>query len=751
MELEYVAGGEVMAERDTLLSTLPDDVREDAAELYTDKATQDPRDVLAELHKRGRIDAGQLRSSVLQLEAQLRIRRIKEKPPEELEPTVLGPLGEGAMGEVLLARDEGLNRVVALKRLHPDHANHKGLLRRFYTEAQVTAQLDHPSIVPIHGVYSSADGSLAYSMKLVRGETLEDYLEEAQRQETKGAPDPDHNLQSRLHRFLHACDAIAYAHSKGVLHRDLKPENIMVGAFGEVLVMDWGIAKLLEGANVELLDVDTGLSRQATQTRIGRVVGTPRYMSPEQAAGQNDVIDARSDQYAMGLILQEMVTFTPACPSGVTLEQALARAVKGQRQPMKSTAGAKPKKAIVAIVDKACAVDPNKRYATVHDLAEDVRRYLRDEPVSAKRDGLLDKLGRFVSRHRTGVLVTILLLIITLLVTSGMLATAGLAAHEYQRWSRASDEERIRAAFSNNAQSAHLIDEELLQIESLLVGLSFTAERSLRENLNDVKLPSDWDPNRLPRYAKKVPKSKLYGRTVLADFPTMSISQRGGSGEIGANVRDDVARLFSMAPQMGRALGDSPGRSSEPLKRNDLNKMVTKGVPARWVRVGTENGVMATAPGGLTMQRGVDPRKEFWYREAKDTARATWIVPPAVDPNLKELVITVAHPVFDEKRGRLQAVVSLDLSLDELIQRMRRSKANDAWLMDKKGHIVAARSMHNARSYDPEPFPDKHLWEKEILPDLTQGEGGFRTSGSKIYTWTPLTTAPWVLVTESSF
>ncbi len=732
-----------MAERDTLLSTLPYDVRDDAAELYTDKASQDPRDVLAELHRRGRIDAGQLRHSVLALEAQLRIRRIKESPPDELEPTVLGPLGEGAMGEVLLARDEGLNRVVALKRLHPDHANHKGLLRRFYTEAQITAQLDHPSIVPIHGVYPGADGSLAYSMKLVRGETLEDYLEAAQKQEARRTVDRQHNLQARLHRFLHVCDAIAYAHSKGVLHRDLKPENIMVGAFGEVLVMDWGIAKLLEGSNVELLDVDTGKSRKATETRVGRVVGTPRYMAPEQAAGKNDTIDARADQYALGLILQELVCFTPACPTKITLEQALARAQGAQRQPMKAAAGPSPRRELVAIVDKACALSPEQRYADVHELAEDIRRFLRDEPVLARRDSILQRLGRFVSRHRTAALFTIMFLVMTLMVTTGVLATLGVGAHEYRRMVQAAEEARVTNQVEQTTRIAASIDEELAQIESLVVGLSFAAERSLRNVADDGELPDGYDPNSPPRYLSKLPKSKLYGRSVVADYPTMSISQRGG-GQIDAKVREDVSHLAQMAPQLARALGDSEGRPLKPLDRRKLNNKVSAGVPARWVRVGTENGVMVTAPGFFEMQRGVDPRDTSWYRAGKKQARATWMVPPAIDPDLKELVLTVAHPVYDDKHGSLKAVVSLDLALDDIIRRLPKDDKDgrDAWLVDGDGRVLAHHEMKGAKAYNPKPFPDSDAWKVIRGPD-----SGFTRSHGKIYSWTKLTVVgDWRLV-----
>jgi eukaryotic-like serine/threonine-protein kinase len=718
-----------MAERDTLLSTLPEDVREDAEALYTDKATQDPRDIVAELHRRGRLTAGQLRVAVMALEAQLRIRRVKERPPDQLDPTVLGPLGEGAMGEVMLARDEGLNRVVALKRLHSDHANHKGLLRRFYTEAQVTAQLDHPAIVPVHGIFPGADGTLAYTMKLVRGETLEDYLATAQAQEKAGRADEEHNLQARLTRFLHVCDALAYAHNKGVLHRDLKPENIMVGAFGEVLVMDWGIAKLLEGSNVELIDTQSGQSRSATETRIGRVIGTPRYMSPEQAAGQNDVINTPSDQYALGLILQELVCFTPGCPHKVTLEQALGRAQKANRQTMTGP------RELIAIVDKACSHTISNRYDTVDAFADDIRRYLRDEAVLARRDSVLQRLGRFVSRHRTGVLMLIMFLFITILLTSGFLAMSGVAAHEYRRWVTENREARLSQVLADTSKGAMKIDDELAHVQALVVGLSFAAEAAM--NTNDVEMP-EREGNLEGPPSKGLMDSNLYGRPIVADRPSFAVNV--GRGKFGENQKEDVLRLLSVGPQMARVLADSQGRDLGGTDRKDRTRMVAKGVPVRWVRIATSDGVLAIAPGSEGLDRNREARKERWYRDGSTAKSAVWS-PPTEDAALKELVISVSHPVYTFK-GSLSGVVSADLSLDHVIQLMRTEDAKDAWLLDRDGRVLATKTMKKAKSYDPPPFPSRNVFDA-----IQKSRSGWLTTGGDVYSWSSLTTVPeWTFV-----
>ena len=726
-----------MAERDTLLKTLPPDVRDDAEKLYTDEASPDPRDVVAELHRRGKITNAELRGSLMELEAGLPIRRVKEVPPKDAQPTVLGPLGEGAMGEVLLARDEGLNRVVALKRLLGDHADNRALMRRFYTEAQITAQLDHPSIVPIHGLYADENGGMSYAMKLVRGHTLEDYLDDACKQERAGHPDRDHNLQARLERFLHVCDAVAYAHDKGVLHRDLKPENIMVGAFGEVVVMDWGIAKLLAGADVELINESLNQSRKANQTKVGRIIGTPRYMSPEQAAGKNDVIDARSDQYALGLILQEMVSFTPACPMNITLEQALGRAMKGTRQPMKAAAGRACPRELVAIVDKACQVNPDARYAGMAELAEDVRRYLRDEAVLARPDSVLQRLGRFVGRHRTGVLLLISMLFTMLVLSTGSLMFLGIGAHEFRRYQMAAREERLMEVLSATLERAHAVDSELRHMEALTVGLSFAAERALAPVSEDT-LPDNYDLSKPPPGKRA---STAYGESIAVERP--SIAHTGPA--LSEAQSKDAARLVILGPQLGRVLVDSPGRTKANLDRLGRHKRVAAGVPIRWVRVGTEHGVVATAPGleGMTSTRGV--KKEPWYDAAQHGRGASWL-PPRVDELKGGLLLTVSYPLFDTK-GEHQGTASVDVVLDEVIKVMEPPQGAQAWLLDASGKVMAAPEMKGAKRFDPPAFPSANVWERV---KANEGDGWVEVGG-QVFSWSHLGAVPWVYVVQQDF
>jgi serine/threonine protein kinase len=244
------------------------------------------------------------------------------------------------------------------------------LTERLRREARVLALLEHPGIVPVHDVGSLPDGRPFYSMKLVRGERLD---ESAARLAT---------LPERLRLFLRVCEPIAFAHSRGVVHRDLKPGNVMVGPFGEVLVLDWGIARLL--VDGEPRSADAGAPRGAGQapealreerTAAGTVLGTPGFMAPEQERGDEDV-DHRADVFALG-----------------TLLETLAGGVSGANR------------RLAAIVAKATAARPQERYADVSALSADVTRLLDGEPVSAYRERPWERAARFASRHRVALLL----------------------------------------------------------------------------------------------------------------------------------------------------------------------------------------------------------------------------------------------------------------------------------------------------------------------------------------------------------
>ncbi len=330
---------------------------------------------------------------------------IPRPDPQEARYEPIARLGQGAMGAVDVARDIHLRRRVALKTVLPAMASHRALVDRFLSEMQITAQLEHPNIVPVYALEVGADGALGYAMKLVAGKDLAELLADARALVKAGDSLPSHLvLEQRLEIFLKVCDALEYAHAKGIVHRDLKPSNVMVGKHHEVYLMDWGIARPMGAggqaidAGIELASVDGDVA--GMRTRVGATVGTPAYMSPEQASGRNHELDGRSDQYTMGLILQECLTLEQAV-RGKTVEDVLHKAREARRDPLPEGGQDSPMwRELVAIVEKATARGVEARYPTIAALAAEVRLVLRNEPITALPDGPLRGATRWISRHR---------------------------------------------------------------------------------------------------------------------------------------------------------------------------------------------------------------------------------------------------------------------------------------------------------------------------------------------------------------
>ncbi len=324
-----------------------------------------------------------------------RLKRAAEEP--DLTGTryrLVERLGSGGMGTVFLAEDTALGRRVALKVLHlPDTSGQ--LAARLLREARVLAQLEHPGIVPVHDVGTLGDGRVFYTMKYVEGPRLDRYLREAG------------SRQERLRVFEQICEAVALAHARGVLHRDLKPENIMVGPFGEVLVMDWGVAKILHAAESDAeTQAEASAGGAGGETAHGMVLGTPGYMAPEQARGEAEV-DARADVYALGAMLRYVLT-GHAPPEATTLSVAAGGASRSAR-------GEAPEhrlpRALAAVCGRAMAPDAGGRYASAEELARDVARFRDGEPVAAYREGMLEKAARLAARHKVAILLVLAYLV----------------------------------------------------------------------------------------------------------------------------------------------------------------------------------------------------------------------------------------------------------------------------------------------------------------------------------------------------
>ncbi|MCB9637904.1 MAG: protein kinase [Myxococcales bacterium] len=376
---------------------------------------------------------------------------------------VLGPIGRGGVGVVSLARDESLHRKVALKQLH-DVSESKDVIRhRFLREAQVTAQLDHPNIVPLYSLEYSKEGKPAYAMKLVQGRTLQQLLREVVEHYEAGKPLPrDLSLETRLEHFIKVCDAVAYSHNKDVIHRDLKPANIMIGRYNQVYLMDWGLARLLyrEEREHSIITPKETSDASMEETLSGQILGTPPYMSPEQAAGLHPMLDGRSDLYALGLILFELVTLRPAI-TGIVAAEILAKAMRGHLAPMEHLKGERIPSALRAIIEKATRVERDERYASVDELAEDLRRYLRGETLLARPDTPLQKIGRYLLKHRQ---LSLIILLSFSLFSTGLIILSQIQRYRSLEIARMR-EGQISRILTATALQANLIENRLLRVE----------------------------------------------------------------------------------------------------------------------------------------------------------------------------------------------------------------------------------------------------------------------------------------------
>ncbi len=311
---------------------------------------------------------------------------------------------KGGLGVVFLALDEELHREVALKQIQTPHADDPDARRRFVLEAEITGGLEHPGIVPVYGLGKDADGRPIYAMRFIRGDSFRDAIAELYDPKKKAASPREQlfRLRRLLSRFVGVCNAVAYAHSRGVVHRDLKPENIMLGPYGETLVVDWGLARTTSApteGNIKEAPLRPASADAESATRQGTVMGTPAYMSPEQAAGNPDVGPV-SDVYSLGAtlfcLLAGRAPFTKDEPD-------ILQRVRDGAVPSLAKLNPVAPAPLIAICKKAMALKPEDRYATPTELADDVERWLADEPVSVYRDPVLARLGRWSRRHLVAV------------------------------------------------------------------------------------------------------------------------------------------------------------------------------------------------------------------------------------------------------------------------------------------------------------------------------------------------------------
>lgn len=329
---------------------------------------------------------------------------------------------KGGLGEVSVARDEAVGREVAVKRLRPDVAADPARRRRFLREAVVTARLEHPGIAPVYGIGEDEHGEPCYAMRFVPGKTLLDAVRDLH----AAGPVTAAGLRLLLARFTALCATVAYAHSRGVVHRDIKPANVAVGAFGETILLDWGLA-------LEVRSVECGVRSEdeppaldsapraphSALTETGTVMGTPGYMAPEQGRGER--VGPPADVYSLGATLRVILTG------------------RGPAEPGPDA----PVPALAAVADRATAADPTARYPDALALAADVELWLADEPVTAYPDPLAVRVRRFVRRHQTASAAAVVLLLAS---TVALGVGAALLGREQQKTADALGAESVQRA-----------------------------------------------------------------------------------------------------------------------------------------------------------------------------------------------------------------------------------------------------------------------------------------------------------------
>lgn len=338
---------------------------------------------------------------------------------------ILRPHAQGGLGQVSVALDSELGREVALKEIQEIYADNPENRARFLLEAEITGGLEHPGIVPVYGLGADKEGRPFYAMRLIKGDSLMDAIEKFHGKRDSAAPTgpafDSLEFRSLLRRLIDVCNAMQYAHDRGVLHRDLKPRNIMLGKYGETLIVDWGLAKARGKSEENLGTSEAPLIPTAVsdppETVAGAALGTPAYTSPEQAEGRLDQIGPASDVYSLGATLYCILTGQPpvgGSEKGIILAKVVAGEIIPPRQ-INPQLGP----ALEAVCQKAMALRPRDRYASPRDVAQDIEHWLADEPVKAWPEPWTVKMRRWAGKNRTLVAASAAAVLVLILGGSG--------------------------------------------------------------------------------------------------------------------------------------------------------------------------------------------------------------------------------------------------------------------------------------------------------------------------------------------
>lgn len=424
-------------------------------------------------------------------------------------------LGRGASGKVLLATDSHIGREIAIKELLKDTrpvflrkkkpGYYINIMKRFLREARITGQLEHPSIIPVHEIGAKDDGTLYYTMRRIQGKTFH--------QEIKAADTTAKKLKLLPH-FINVCNAVAYAHSMGVIHRDIKPDNIMVGPFGETFLVDWGIAKapnLPEISDPDSMDISNSIDTTNSinsgvnidATIVGSIIGTPSYMPPEQAAGKTDEVDERSDIYSLGAVLYRVLTGTRPFASN-NVYKTINETINGKlKHVLELNPDVPPEIAEVAM--KALAKKKEDRYKTASEITDEISSWMSGGKVSVYNYSSIELIKKFYNKNKR---LSIALVALTLVIFSALTVVSYSLSNEKEARQIADDALLMKEAETRKAHyhmSQGLFQEAGKNLEAGFYGLAMLFSASALQN-NPANPQSHYFS---PDYAKEVPESAL--------------------------------------------------------------------------------------------------------------------------------------------------------------------------------------------------------------------------------------------------
>ena len=667
-------------------------------------------------------------------------------------------IGAGGQARLYRGFDLHLRRQAAVKSLREEHGRHPELREKFVSEAMITAQLDHPAIVPVYSIHRDKDGNLHLAMKLVHGRPFQKYLAELVRHYDRdgfSAAEEKRSLDYRLEVFLTVCDALEYAHNRNNMHGDLKPENIMIGEYHEAYLMDWGLAQPIDDPDFD----------PATWQPPTIITGTPRFLSPEAVRGER--CDQRADIYAMGLILYEIVTLQYGYP-GNDHQTTIHRIRRGEMRPVTHRYKYPIPTDLRKIILKAAAWDKEKRYRTMGEFSADLRHFIRGEEVSANPDSIFGRFARWGYRHRR--------LMLSLGLCAVTLGAVGVAYSLYERIKigrRAAREELARhrqqqtltRALGYAMGASRSLDRQITKMENGLHAV--TAEALLLLNAEDITVKSKpriysladlHDPKKRPDSLRLSP-----GFGFVVDMDNVAYHVSPGSRP--RKLEDRMRRLTLLTPMLLRTIVESSNGSV--LSEENLpvlrERAFREGVPLVSLYFGFDDGLFVTYPGelGIDQNGTYDHRKRWWYTLRTRTDKSSFLRwhTPYLSVNGK-LVFSCTLPMIDT-RGRHHGIAAADVSLPRMLEELgeegNRGKALlGKSLVNRDGNVIldlGKNFMRDTKQYYAVengglkliPYPDQKLFKQirdRRVGFIVREENGKRVA----YVFAGMFSVPWYYI-----